>query len=150
MTMTMMCCCAAGNETLNSTNTTGNATKPRPVPVFFNKSTFEFQIVPNTSVNLTLTSECSSLQLTKEIFSNLSQPMVATMDCSVLDPVTVEEGLTVVSRAVGLNFPQWEEVVYPVELNMELDLAPNYYTSRRRHLLQQSGPKIYKVCNAFG
>jgi hypothetical protein len=117
----------------------------------FNPLTFFVspQILPNSSVNVTLTSECSSMQLSQANFNAtlLVQPMVATLNCSVLDPITVEEGLTVVSRAVSLDFPQKETIVYPFELNMVLDLAPTYYRNRRRHLLQQDGPTLYKVCS---
>ena len=100
--LTCVCCCA-GNETLqNSTRNATNATttvRRRSAASFANTSTFEFRIVSNASVNLTLTSDCSSIQLSSTNF-NLSDgsAMVATLKCSVLDQQTVEEGLTVVSR----------------------------------------------------
>ena len=115
------------------------------MPLFVNTSTFEFQIVPDASVNVTLTSECSTLTLPKENF-NLLEPLVATLNCSVLDPGSVEEGLTVVSRTIGLEFPNYDVIVYPFKLETTLELAPTYYRNRRR-LLQTNDPSAYKVCS---
>ena len=49
----------------------------------------------------------------------------------------MEEGLTVVTRVVGLDIPDQNTIVYPFQLSATVDLAPTYYRNRRR-LLQLS------------
>ena len=50
-------------------------------------------------------------------------------------------------RAIGLDIPAKEAIVYPFEMAITLDLAPTYYRNRRRFLLQQpdEGRIVYKV-----
>ena len=67
--------------------------------------------------------------------------MNASLDCSAVDPSTVEEGMTLVSRVVNLNVQDKSAIVYPVPMNMNLEYNPppsGATTAGRRRLLQQT------------
>lgn len=127
----------AGNGT-NATNTTRNATNATrvpKVPIFFNETVFRFQIYPNTTVNLSISSECSTVEISSSSLRPTSV-LNASLQCSFIDPNSLEEGLTVVTGAVALDIPDPNAIVYPLLVTMTLQLAPTFYSQRRRLLLQ--------------
>ena len=115
----------------------GNETNGTKIPRFVNMSSFQFEIVPNSTVNATFTSACSKLTISSSAF-NLDSPYQATLQCSVLDPQTVESGLVPVSSAVSLTLPAQEgSVNYPFQLDAVLGISQSLGTTARRRLLQQ-------------
>jgi hypothetical protein len=89
-------------------------------------------------VNATFTSACSKVVIQSTAF-NLNSPYDATLKCSVLDPSTVETGLTPVSSVVSLTLPTQEGAInYPFEFEAILQPSQALLSSGRRRLLQQS------------
>ena len=120
-----------GNET-NSTNATNTTTKL--IPVLVNTTTRRILVEPNSTVDAALISECGSLVVDSSAFQ-ITASVNATLECSSVDPLTVESGIIVASSSVKLNSPV--PLQYPTVINMTYSL-PSLSSSSARRLLQDN------------